>query len=118
MSLTPSLLTLARKHEQKLAADYAAHLADCESDRREGHRPHYCEHGTNQWTDYDNICGPCENSWTMSDGVQRREYAIWLAKAAQAKIARIMNAVAELRGLGVPVDIDAACERVSALCTV
>lgn len=27
----------------------------------EGFRPHYCIHGTNQWTDYDNICGACEN---------------------------------------------------------
>lgn len=25
-------------------------------------RPHYCVHGTNQWTDYDNICHYCEDS--------------------------------------------------------
>lgn len=39
-----------------------AWLDECAEDRRNGHRPHYCIHGTNQWVDYDNICGPCEAS--------------------------------------------------------
>lgn len=28
---------------------------------KEGFRPQYCIHGTNQWTDYDNICPGCED---------------------------------------------------------
>lgn len=27
----------------------------------DGLRPHYCIHGTNLWTDYDNICPGCED---------------------------------------------------------
>ena len=29
--------------------------------RAEGHRPHFCVHGTNLWTDYDPICAGCED---------------------------------------------------------
>lgn len=29
--------------------------------QRQGYRPQYCIHGTNTWTDYDNICGGCED---------------------------------------------------------
>jgi hypothetical protein len=59
--------------------DYAGYLAtyeeDCAVDRREGHRPHYCIHGTNQWTDYDNICGGCEDSLTVWDMAERAAWA-------------------------------------------
>jgi hypothetical protein len=30
---------------------------------KEGYRPHYCIHGTNLWTDYDPMCGPCEDGY-------------------------------------------------------
>jgi hypothetical protein len=40
----------ARRYQEK--CDYWA---------REGHRPHYCIHGTDLWTDYDNICQGCED---------------------------------------------------------
>ena len=49
---------------------------ECERDARNGYRAHYCIHGTNQWTDYDNICGPCE------DGYTDRELALMEAHAA------------------------------------
>lgn len=35
-----------------------------------GHRPSHCIHGTYQWTDYDNICGGCE------EGVSLRRMAV------------------------------------------
>lgn len=69
-------VTLAAEAEES----YAAYLADCESDRQAGYRAHYCEHGTNLWTDYDNICGPCEDGRTNSDPMQRRERALAEAK--------------------------------------
>ena len=57
---------------------YAGYLAsyreDCDQDRAEGHRQHYCIHGTNQWTDYDNICGGCEDGLTVWD---MAEHAAW-----------------------------------------
>lgn len=38
----------------------------------------YCEHGTSRWTDYDNICGGCE------DGYSIYQLALW---SAQEKVA-------------------------------
>lgn len=49
----------------------AQYEADCAHDREQGHRPHYCIHGTNQWTDYDNICGGCEDGLTVWDMAER-----------------------------------------------
>ena len=46
----------------------------CRSWAREGFAPAYCEHGTYLWTDYDPICGYCEDSWTVYDE------ALWHAK--------------------------------------
>lgn len=67
-----------RKFLAEEVFDYAGYLAqyreDCEQDRAEGHRPHYCIHGTNQWTDYDNICGGCEDGLTVWD---MAENAAW-----------------------------------------
>jgi hypothetical protein len=40
---------------------WAMYLEECEQASKEGYRPHYCFHGTNLWTDYDNICGMCED---------------------------------------------------------
>ena len=50
------------KAMKKRAAEYEE---ACRDWAREGYRPHYCIHGTNQWTDYDNICGPCEEGLTL-----------------------------------------------------
>lgn len=43
---------------QRTVADYNEMIEDC---REQGFRPQYCIHGTNQWTDYDNICNGCEH---------------------------------------------------------
>jgi len=40
----------------------AEYEEDCREWARQGYAPHYCIHGTNLWVDYDNICGPCEDS--------------------------------------------------------
>lgn len=45
--------------------DYAEYLELCEIDRRDGFRSRSCEHGTDNWTDYDNICGACEDGYSM-----------------------------------------------------
>lgn len=65
-----------------------------EVDQREaaedGFRPHYCIHGTNLWTDYDNICGGCEDgTFTQySTPAEVRAYAHDLAKGEEARKAR------------------------------
>jgi hypothetical protein len=74
-------LRLAAKIDARLERDYAGYLEACEQDRREGHRPHYCEHGTDLWTDYDPMCGLCEDGDSSRDPLQRRAWAIIDAKA-------------------------------------
>ena len=39
----------------------------------------YCRHGSSQWTDYDNICGPCE------DGYSLYQLALWEAQSRAAR---------------------------------
>lgn len=80
-TLDPSVLKLALMLYRAYTLRYEAYLADCERDRRNGHRAHYCEHGTNQWTDYDNICGPCEDGFSLRDPMARRTLALESAKA-------------------------------------
>ncbi len=42
----------------------------------------YCPHGTSNWTDYDNICGRCE------DGYSVYQMAVWSAKEKVAEYER------------------------------
>lgn len=101
MALSRYTLSLASKISNSLLADYRAWEESCEQDRREGHTPHYCEHGTSRWTDYDNICGGCEDGVTMADGVERRTYALDSAKRRVEKVTEITTHLAALRDLGV-----------------
>lgn len=48
----------------RVIAGFQSWEEDCEQDWAEGHRPHHCPHGMNQWIDYDNICGPCEDGFS------------------------------------------------------
>lgn len=68
-----------RKFLAEEVFDYVGYLTryeeDCAQDRANGHRPHYCIHGTNQWTDYDNICPGCEDSVTVWDMAERTAWA-------------------------------------------
>jgi hypothetical protein len=75
-----SVADLALRINRSLLKSYQEYLDECEATRRDGYRPHYCEHGTNQWTDYDNICGPCEDGQSMGDPFFRMRFAIDAAK--------------------------------------
>jgi len=47
---------------------FAEYEEECNEYAKQGYRPRTCIHGTNQWTDYDNICGGCEdgeNYWSL-----------------------------------------------------
>lgn len=39
---------------------------ECRDYAEQGYRHHYCIHGTDRWTDYDNICAGCEEGWTWA----------------------------------------------------
>lgn len=101
MALSRYTLSLALKIDRSLLADYLAWEESCEQDRREGHTPHYCEHGTSRWTDYDNICGGCEDGVTMRDGVERRTLALDSAKRRVERVGKITEHLMALRSLGV-----------------
>lgn len=45
--------------------------AEAAEDRANGHRPHYCIHGTNMWVDYDCACHGCEEGLTAWDMAER-----------------------------------------------
>ena len=70
-----NILRRALAYKLKIDARARRYEDECEYWARQGCRPHYCIHGTNLWTDYDNICGPCE------DGIDPRVMALDLAWA-------------------------------------
>lgn len=45
-----------------------------------------CIHGTSRWTDYDNICGPCEDGWGYFDWHREARYAVESAKYRLAAV--------------------------------
>ncbi len=118
-----AVLKLATQINAQLAQGYADFLAECEAYqngthpecrsprrlssgawlKRQGYRPHYCEHGTNQWVDYDNICGPCEGGVTMGDPTQRMTYALELAHARLKRVAQVEATYKLLRDLNVTI---------------
>ena len=73
-------ITVGAKHyaraDRVIDHDAAEYLREVEADRANGHGPRSCYHGTNLWTDYDNICGPCEEGeydprWHADDSEER-----------------------------------------------
>lgn len=95
------VVSVARKISATLAKNYADYLDECEQDRKNGHRAHYCEHGANMWTDWDNICGYCEESITMGDGVMRRAEALRIAHESVADWHAAVEALRTLERTGV-----------------
>jgi hypothetical protein len=65
----------------KVVARRAEYERECAEYREQGYGPHYCIHGTNLWTDYDNICGGCEDS---------HDDATWADIVAHANVHRVM----------------------------
>lgn len=95
--LPKHVLKLALAVYRRMTEHYASHEEDCERDRRNGHTPHYCEHGTNRWTDYDNICGGCEDGYSLRDRLTRWQMAKEQAVERHAK-AKAMLAWAQDAG--------------------
>lgn len=90
-SITGIEATLAMALEKRFAAGNSDYLAACEADYANGFRASHCEHGTSQWTDYDNICGGCEEGITMGDGIQRRRRALNEARERIEKANMLMT---------------------------
>jgi hypothetical protein len=97
-----AVLTIARGIDKALAKDHAEYLAACDEWSADGFRPHYCEHGTNTWTDYDNICGPCEDGISLGNPLTRRKIALVRAHRAQEKVTELINAASIFSKHGIP----------------
>lgn len=65
MTLSASAKAIIIREARKDWADIQRTVADwnemADQCQREGYAPRYCIHGTDRWTDYDNICGGCED---------------------------------------------------------
>lgn len=69
----------------ELTEQHEDYLEECEYYREQGYRPHYCEHGTNLWVDYDNICGPCEDGFHLRSLDHRWERAVLMAEGRHGR---------------------------------
>jgi hypothetical protein len=107
------VLRLALALYRDMTTGYAEYLAACEADYRRGHRAHYCEHGTNQWTDYDNICGPCEDGHSLRDPMVRRRVALDQARERHRKAKAMIRWACEAHSHGMAdvVDMEAVTRR-------
>jgi hypothetical protein len=69
-------------------ADWAEYREACDEAYRAGYRPHYCRHGVNLWTDYDPMCGACEDGRGYWDYPTECQDALDTAKRAIAECDR------------------------------
>lgn len=60
-------LKLLKIEKANLDRNWADFEASCDADYKAGYRPSHCFHGINLWTDYDPICGPCEDGLTSKE---------------------------------------------------
>lgn len=105
-------LRFIKEAKVALTERFADYAADCAADRAEGHTAHYCIHGTNLWTDYDNICGGCEDGLTSYEDFLPLAYDEAIAKARRFRaelleIAR-MDTWTRTHGLESSFDFDKA----------
>jgi hypothetical protein len=82
---TPTfILKLAVKIFAFYGKQWEAYDAECAEYAAQGYRPYTCFHGTQLWSDYDVICGACEDGLGWFDPMLYRQMAISEAKAAYA----------------------------------
>jgi hypothetical protein len=113
-NIAANALRILKKSKVDLANRWASYEADCEQDRKEGHRPHYCFHGMSQWTDYDNICGACEDGYGYSwESMVPLLYsdAIDKAKAFYKDMRTLADAARLLHSLNLDYDISDALDK-------
>lgn len=122
-------ITINAKHyaeaDSAIDHDAAEYLREVEADRANGHRPRTCYHGTSLWTDYDNICGPCEAGeydprWHADDSEERaaeqQSHARYIArKERETAILELLKNAVEADDYGTRFSISAISTYVNAL---
>jgi len=90
MATSKETLKIAVKIMKRIRRSWEMYEDECAEYAKQGYRPHYCFHGVDQWTDYDNICGWCEEVGNGWDYVQALKQALAEAEAAvEAKQKRV-----------------------------
>lgn len=111
-SILITALTLFTKKRDRMVAAFEEYEEDCRYDATNGHRSHYCVHGVNQWTDYDNICGQCEEGLTtLKDYMPLlRHEALTEARRFWAEADQLVKINADLDRMGIDFDFGTAFE--------
>lgn len=99
------VLELALVIFKSYAAQWAAYEADAAEYAKQGYRPSHCFHGTSLWTDYDPMCGPCEDGYGYFDPNAYRRLAIDEAVRAYAAQNERVDMLVKLMRMGAPVQI-------------
>jgi hypothetical protein len=86
------------------AKEWEEYAEACEEYNRKGWTPAHCFHGTNLWTDYDPICGPCEDGYGWFDPTLYRQLAISEAKQAFRTMDERLDLYVKATTAGLPMD--------------
>lgn len=76
-----ALVLLKQRRQQ-----FADWKESCAAERRQGYAPSACVHGTSRWTDYDNICGPCEDGLGWWDFAAQARDCLNEAEAVEQRV--------------------------------
>jgi hypothetical protein len=93
--INTAVLRIALGHLRTLKARDAAYEEDVREwySRGEGRTHGYtypaCIHGTSRWTDYDNICGPCEDGLSNYELALGQAWSEWRTFEARCEWARV-----------------------------
>lgn len=105
MEITKAMILPMALHIFK---DFEARWAKFEEEKeayyREGFRPQYCFHGTSNWTDYDNICGPCEDGYGWFDRQAYRLLSLSMAHQAYREWSKRVDLLTAIRDADAPAD--------------
>ena len=108
------ILKLAMAIFKQYAKDWEAYERDCEASWKLGYRPRHCFHGVNLWTDYDPICGPCEDGYGWFDRTAYRQLALLEAKTSYKMFEERLAAYVKASTLNAPLDHGAMIDWVNA----
>lgn len=103
--ISQSELKLALVIFKSYAAQWAAYESDAAECAKQGYRPSHCFHGTYLWTDYDPICGPCEDGYSYFDPNAYRRIALDEAIRAHEQQQERIDMLVKLMQMGAPVQI-------------
>lgn len=103
--IAPSVLKLALVIFKSYAAQWATYEADCAEYAKDGYRPAHCFHGVSLWTDYDPMCGPCEDGYGYFDPNAYRRIALDEAIRANDAQQERIDMLVKLMRMGAPVQI-------------